>query len=343
MEKLLDVPTNIITGFFGVGKTTAIRHLLSQKPTHERWAVLVNEFGEVPIDQVAMAEGADDEGGVVIREIAGGCLCCIMNMPMQVAVAEILRRARPQRLLIEPTGLGHPAGIIDALREPPLAEAIDLRAVLCLVDPRYVGDERIQSAEAFRDQIQLADVLVANKADLASRDQLAAFDEWAAALYPSKLKIAATALGEIALTDLDLPAVRRAPLFPDAHDHDADLATGGSGIPQPGMPGCYESAGHGYQGIGWIFAPEDQFRRAELMAWWKSNDLDGRIEPDPQLRMKGVFHTDDGWLLFDRVGGETTIRECAHRRDSRIEIIIADDQSIDGGEVARRLAACRIE
>ena len=65
------IPTNLITGFLGVGKTTAIRHLISQKPPDERWAVLVNEFGEVGIDGAIIEAAGTD--GVSVSEIAGGC------------------------------------------------------------------------------------------------------------------------------------------------------------------------------------------------------------------------------------------------------------------------------
>jgi len=101
----------LLTGFFGVGKTTTIRSLLSRKPENESWAILINEFGEVAVDQTALE--INNETNVTIREIPGGCICCVMNVPMREAVAEIFQRSRPDRLLIEPTGLGHPAGILD--------------------------------------------------------------------------------------------------------------------------------------------------------------------------------------------------------------------------------------
>ncbi len=64
--------TNLITGFLGSGKTTTIRHLLAHKPEHERWAVLVNEFGEIGIDGALLADS-----GAVLKEIPGGCMCCV--------------------------------------------------------------------------------------------------------------------------------------------------------------------------------------------------------------------------------------------------------------------------
>lgn len=109
------VPTNIITGFLGVGKTTAILHLLASKPANERWAVLVNEFGEIGIDGGLMAGGQGAQTGVFIREVPGGCMCCVSGLPMQMALNRLLMDAKPDRLLIEPTGLGHPQEVIESL------------------------------------------------------------------------------------------------------------------------------------------------------------------------------------------------------------------------------------
>ena len=174
MDSIRKVPTTIITGFFGVGKTTAIKSMLTRKPRHEIWAVLINEFGEVSVDQAAIGKESNSDN-VIIQEIPGGCMCCMMNVPMQVGILEILRRIKPDRLLIEPTGIGHPAGILDELRGPQLSTSLNVKAVICLVDPRHALDSRIQSVNVFNDQIHLADILVASKADMANADELKIF------------------------------------------------------------------------------------------------------------------------------------------------------------------------
>ncbi|MBX4322025.1 hypothetical protein K4G81_22680, partial [Mycobacterium tuberculosis] len=87
--------------FLGSGKTTSILHLLAQKPADEKWAVLVNEFGEVGIDGALLADS-----GALLKEIPGGCMCCVNGLPMQVGLNTLLRQGKPDRLLIEPTGLG---------------------------------------------------------------------------------------------------------------------------------------------------------------------------------------------------------------------------------------------
>ena len=96
------IPTNIITGFLGVGKTTAILDLLANKPNDERWAVLVNEYGEVSID-AAILEGGAASDGITIREVAGGCVCCATAPYLQVALHLLLTEARPHRLIVETT------------------------------------------------------------------------------------------------------------------------------------------------------------------------------------------------------------------------------------------------
>ncbi|MGE8385560.1 MAG: CobW family GTP-binding protein, partial [Pseudomonas putida] len=98
---LQNIPTHVIAGPLGAGKTTLIRHLLAQRPGNERWAVLINEFGLVGLDAALLSR---DEDGITIGEVAGGCLCCVNGMPFQVGLGRLLRKSRPDRLFIEPSG-----------------------------------------------------------------------------------------------------------------------------------------------------------------------------------------------------------------------------------------------
>ncbi len=87
-----NIPTNVITGFLGVGKTTAILHLLKSKPKTERWAVLVNEFGEIGIDGAIFKTALGDQRGIFIKEVPGGCMCCAAGLPMQISLTmQVLR------------------------------------------------------------------------------------------------------------------------------------------------------------------------------------------------------------------------------------------------------------
>ena len=174
------IPTNLILGFLGVGKTTAILHLLRQRPEGEVWAVLVNEFGEVGIDGALL-----ETEGAFVREVPGGCMCCVAGLPMQIGLNQLIHKAKPDRLLIEPTGLGHPSQIIETLTSEHYRDVLALGPVLCLVDPRRLEDPRVRENVQFRDQVAASDILIANKTDVCSDAQIAAFDEWAAGLEPA--------------------------------------------------------------------------------------------------------------------------------------------------------------
>ncbi|MBB1440198.1 GTP-binding protein, partial [Shewanella sp. SG41-4] len=148
------INTNIITGFLGVGKTTLISQLLANKPKDEVWAVLVNEFGEIGIDggllnaTAAGNENSDPDAtpakptSIVIKEVSGGCLCCVSGLPTQVAINQLIQQTKPDRLLIEPTGLGHPAEIVKLLTSEYYQNVITLQSSVCLVDARKVSDPR---------------------------------------------------------------------------------------------------------------------------------------------------------------------------------------------------------
>ena len=327
------VPITLFTGFFGVGKTTAIRSLLSRKPENEKWAILVNEFGEVAIDQVSLNQSTEND--VVIREIPGGCMCCVMNVPMGIAITEILGRVKPDRLLIEPTGLGHPAGILDELKNTRFKTTVDVGAVICFVDPRFVGDPRIENAKVFRDQIHLADVLIASKMDLASEAELARFQDWAEALFPQKLVITRTVMGNIDIALLDvMPYEKRSPLFPDLHFHEKRPVVSSVGEPRPGIPIRLENNGTDYQGCGWIFSREDKFNGETL--------IDYLGPPGPKAlnnleRLKGVFRVNDEWVLIDRVRNELSCSSISYRRDSRIEIILSENETVNWLDVESSL------
>jgi G3E family GTPase/very-short-patch-repair endonuclease len=209
------IPTNLVTGFLGVGKTTSVIDLLKQKPPGSNWAVLVNEYGEVSIDDALIEGSAPD--GVTVREIGGGCVCCASAPYLPVALHFLLLDARPERLIIETTGLGHPSRLLDTLRSN-YPDRLELRASLCIVDPADFAKPPMRENPVFLDQIQLADVLVMNKLDTASPELVAQFQQWADGLFPPKLLIAGTTQGRLDPAWLDLTAnAERLPLYPEAH------------------------------------------------------------------------------------------------------------------------------
>ena len=283
----MKTPVNLITGFLGVGKTTALLHLLAQRPPGARWAVLVNEFGQVGIDGTTLSQA-----GVAVREVAGGCICCSAQLPLRVTLTRLLREVKPERLLVEPTGLGHPAGVIDVLRSAGLASAVELCNVICLVDPRQLSDEKYRSLETYQDQLALADVLVANKCDLATPEQLQAFETYAAQCYPPKRGVAQVTQGRLDPAWLALPSAELHAVVA-AHDSSAFVSR------------------------GWKFAPERVFDAPRLTAMFATWAADANT-----VRAKGIFRIGRDWRLVNLVGGQVSMQPMAYRRDSRVELIV---------------------
>mgnify|MGYP000369939792 CR=1 FL=1 len=210
MVKLIQhIPTNVITGFLGVGKTTAILHLLKHKPATERWAVLVNEFGKIGIDGLIL-----QQDGVSIKEIPGGCMCCAAGVSVQVGINTLLANARPDRLLIEPTGIGHPKQIIKQLSLPPFDKVLDMRACITLIDPRHLQESRYYENEYYKEQLEIADVLVANKIDQCDDTDRTAFerllDYWLARVPDTERSLVRSCLDAVCgLEFLEHAAIRR--------------------------------------------------------------------------------------------------------------------------------------
>ena len=281
------IPVNLVTGFLGVGKTTAIRHLLARHPSHERWAVLVNEFGEIGVDGALLSEP-----GIAIEEVAGGCLCCVAAPAFTTGLNRLIRQHRPDRILIEPSGLGHPAQVLETLRGPLYAGVLEPRATLCLMDARHLASPRHREHPNFQDPIHLADVLVANKRDLCSTQDLEAFEDFAAALNPAKAGLGCVELGRVdpAWLDLACPTGRRA-RFPGAH---ASLVETATMEPQTEASGDWlQIDGHadGYHRAGWRIVQRRRWSKDALDRLWAALGVE---------RKKGLFETDLGWVAYNQ-------------------------------------------
>ncbi|WP_033876249.1 CobW-like GTP-binding protein, partial [Pseudomonas aeruginosa] len=158
---LREIPTHLIGGPLGAGKTSLIRSLLAQKPAGERWAVLVNEFGEIGLDAALLATDVD---GVAIGEVAGGCLCCVNGVPFQVGLGRLLRRARPDRLFIEPSGLGHPQALWKQLQAPPWSGVLALQPLVVVLDAAALASGQ-PLPEAQEQALEAAGMLLLNKSE----------------------------------------------------------------------------------------------------------------------------------------------------------------------------------
>jgi G3E family GTPase len=303
--------TNVITGFLGCGKSTTIRHLLSQKPEHEKWAVLVNEFGEIGIDSALLADS-----GAILKEIPGGCMCCVNGLPMQVGLNMLLQQAKPDRLLIEPTGLGHPKQILSLLTSDIYQLWLSLHATLCLLDARQLREPRYTENENFRDQLAAADIIVANKQDTYSLEDYTVLQQWHDQLpIPRPLYYAEQGRIDVAL--LDTPHSNNDEL-PDGVHHHSSARQKGLAVLSLKRAESWRRAlnqGQGYLSCGWIFNADTVFDTVPLLEWVRLN---------PVERVKGVMRIAEGALVINRQGADLQIEtRQIPPLDSRIELISA--------------------
>ena len=154
------IPVNVISGFLGSGKTTAIIRLLKDKISEERWAVIINEFGKVSIDSQTLGISTETSN---IYEVSGGCICCSAKGYLQDNLEQIISNREYTRIIIEPSGLGG----IDMVSEIVTANSdLKLMKIICLVDILNMDNARLQQLPIYHNQINKADLIVFTKVDL---------------------------------------------------------------------------------------------------------------------------------------------------------------------------------
>lgn len=322
---LQNIPTHVIAGPLGAGKTSLIRHLMAQRPQGERWAVLVNEFGQVGLDAALLSR---DEDGVAIGEVAGGCLCCVNGMPFQVGLGRLLRKARPDRLFIEPSGLGHPLQLLRQLGQAPWQGVLSVQPLVMVVDAQAMGRGE-PLAEAQRQALGLAALVVVNKCEAVDEDSRLLINKQLGNVQAVWTEQGRVDLGLLPVSSTDVAVTS------DKTDQPVDSAAGAAGSlwTNPRVPICLAEAGDGGWSIGWRWHPSRQFDpqrlRAFLGAW-------------PWKRAKGVIHSAEDWQSFNGLeGGLPAWQASAWRRDSRIELIF--DQPQNQQELQDALGRCVID
>src|SRR5690554_5687873 len=215
------IPVTVLTGYLGSGKTTLLNRILSEDHG-KRYAVIVNEFGEIGIDNDLIVE-SDEE----IYEMNNGCICCTVRGDLIRVVEGLLRRpGRFDAILVETTGLADPVPVAQTFfMDEDVRARTRLDAVVALVDAKHLPLRLKDSREA-EDQIAFADVVVLNKTDLVGPEELRAVEDTIRAINPSA-RIHRTICAGVDLSEVldrgafDLSrALENDPHFLDASDHD---------------------------------------------------------------------------------------------------------------------------
>ncbi|WP_294732856.1 GTP-binding protein [uncultured Pseudomonas sp.] len=318
---LQNIPTHVIAGPLGAGKTSLIKHLLAQRPANERWAVLINEFGQIGLDAALLTR---DDDGIALGEVAGGCLCCVNGAPFQVGLGRLLRKAKPDRLFIEPSGLGHPAQLLKQLREAPWQQVLAVQPCVLVLDAQALAAGKplpVAQLEA----LASAGLLVLNKHETLSDVQRVAIEEqlperpiyWTQqAQLPLAQLPGLNAQARVAVDNFEVPkGVGQMPAI----------------WTDPTSPICLSQGQEDGWSIGWRWHPSQQFDRQRLQQW---------LESLAWRRAKLVIHSLDGWVSANAVDNAALAWQPSEwRRDSRIELIFSEAQDV--AQLQRALADCR--
>ncbi len=219
------IPVTVLTGYLGAGKTTLLNRILSE-PHGKKYAVIVNEFGEIGIDN-DLVVGADEE----VFEMNNGCICCTVRGDLVRILDGLMRRkGKFDAIIVETTGLADPAPVAQTFFiDENVGRRTKLDAVVTVADAKWLND-RLKDAPEAKNQIAFADVILINKTDLVSPEQLSEVEARIRAINPYA-KVHKTERAQIALNEVlgrnafDLDRILDIePEFlesdGDGHDHD---------------------------------------------------------------------------------------------------------------------------
>ncbi|MGY4232162.1 G3E family GTPase [Bradyrhizobium sp. USDA 4449] len=296
------IPVTVLTGYLGAGKTTLLNRILSENHG-KKYAVIVNEFGEIGIDNDLII-GADEE----VFEMNNGCICCTVRGDLvRIMDGLMKRKGKFDAIIVETTGLADPAPVAQTFFvDEDVQKNARLDAVVTVADAKWLSD-RLKDAPEAKNQIAFADVIVLNKTDLVTKPELAEVEARIRGINPYA-KLHRTERCSVALADvLDRGAFDLARILdiePDFltaddhdHDHDHDHHHGHD---------HHHDHGHGLkhyhdEDMQSLSLKTDKPLDPNVFMPWLQNLV--QVEGGKILRSKGIlaFHDDDDRYVFQGV------------------------------------------
>ncbi|CDC94468.1 putative uncharacterized protein [Firmicutes bacterium CAG:227] len=318
---------DIFSGFLGAGKTTLIKKLLKEAYKGEQVVLIENEFGEIGIDG-----GFLKEAGVEIREMNSGCICCSLVGDFGTALKEVIARYEPQRIVIEPSGVGKLSDVIKAVQKIENEVEIKLNSFTTVVDATKCKMYMKNFGEFFSNQIEYAGTVILSRTDKASEEKIATaleiirgLNQTAAVITTPIEKLS----GEKILDTMEnnrslekeLMDEEVCPVCGGHHDHEHhhDHEECGCGHDHDHDHHHHHHADEVF--TSWGKETTKKYTKEGiheiLEALSNHNDEYGMV-----LRAKGMVEGEDGqWIYFDMVPGEADVREGAPEYTGRICVI----------------------
>jgi G3E family GTPase len=300
-EAASKIPVTVLTGYLGAGKTTLLNRILSENHG-KKYAVIVNEFGEIGIDNDLII-GADEE----VFEMNNGCICCTVRGDLvRIMDGLMKRKGKFDAIIVETTGLADPAPVAQTFFvDEDVQKNARLDAVVTVADAKWLSD-RLKDAPEAKNQIAFADVIVLNKTDLVTKPELAEVEARIRAINPYA-KLHRTERCSVALSDVldrgafDLDRILDIePDFLEADDHDHDHDHHGHDHHH------HHDHGHGLkhyhdEDMQSLSLKTDKPLDPNMFMPWLQNLV--QVEGGKILRSKGIlaFHDDDDRYVFQGV------------------------------------------
>ncbi|WP_440636990.1 CobW family GTP-binding protein [Bradyrhizobium sp. PUT101] len=292
------IPVTVLTGYLGAGKTTLLNRILSENHG-KKYAVIVNEFGEIGIDNDLII-GADEE----VFEMNNGCICCTVRGDLvRIMDGLMKRKGKFDAIIVETTGLADPAPVAQTFFvDEDVQKNARLDAVVTVADAKWLSD-RLKDAPEAKNQIAFADVIVLNKTDLVSKGELAEVEARIRGINPYA-KLHRTERCSVALADVldrgafDLDRILDIePDFLEADDHDHH---------HHGHDHHHHDHGHGLkhyhdEEMQSLSLKTDKPLDPNVFMPWLQNLV--QVEGGKILRSKGIlaFHDDEDRYVFQGV------------------------------------------
>ena len=289
-------PVNIISGFLGSGKTTAIIQLLGQKTDDEQWAIVINEFGKISIDSQTIRSSSHSG---TVYDISGGCICCSARGYFYENLTKIVQTRNYSRIIIEPSGLG---GIDTVSEIVGLIPELNLMPVIGMVDILAIDNIRLQMNMIYKNQISKAKLIIFSKCDLVNKSEQERLIEIFKTTFPDKQNFRTNGIKLSSLLNVD---------FRDKQDMSKHQMFFGANP---------DSLSDNYLGKNFKFNHGTIFDTDKLCQFFTENPF--------IVRGKGHVRTKKGWQLANFTSSGFTFETCQEKEQSEF-VIITDKSGVD--------------